>query len=71
LSLEEWRAWQVSVVSAIRAEFRELFSNVHHDEFDWDAWRPLYEEGWLPADAVRQALSPRPESPAISPMAVD
>jgi hypothetical protein len=44
-------------VSTIRLEFRELFASVHHDEFDWDAWRPLYEEGWLPNDAVKQALS--------------
>ncbi len=56
-SLEAWQAWQAGVVSVIREEFRELFASVHHDDFDWDAWRPLYEEGWLPADAVKLALS--------------
>jgi hypothetical protein len=46
----------------IREEFRELFASVHHDDFDWDAWRPLYEEGWLPTDAVKLALSRNSDS---------
>jgi len=54
---EAWHAWQAGVVNVIREEFRELFASVHHDDFDWDAWQPLYDEGWLPADAVKLALS--------------
>jgi hypothetical protein len=57
-----WSRWQDDVVIAIRREFRELFSSVHHNDFDWDAWRPLFDEGYPALTAVQHALS----SPSVT-----
>lgn len=54
---ERWQSWQDEVVLAVRVELQEVFHSVHCDDFDWDAWRPLFEQGYEPSSAVRQALS--------------
>jgi len=56
-SWQAWQAWQAEVVQAVRTELRELFHSVHGDDFDWEAWRPYFDEGHEPHAAVQQALS--------------
>ena len=54
---DEWNTWQTEVVRLVRAELSELAPSIHGDDFDWEAWRFYFDEGYLPADAVKQALS--------------
>ena len=56
-SNEAWSQWQDEVVLVIQHEFRELFAAVHHDDFDWSAWRPLFDVGFPALTAVEHALS--------------
>lgn len=56
-----WTQWKQAIVELIRSNYRELFAHVQLDDIDWDAWRPLYEQGCSPAVAVSIALSPTPE----------
>ena len=58
--VEEWSEWQTDVVNLVRRQFCELLPNIRGDDFDWDAWRSYFVEGYLPRDAVRLALSPVP-----------
>jgi hypothetical protein len=51
-----WQEWQNGVVAVLRADFRELLEDVQFDDVDWDAWRPLYDEGRSPRSAVDRAL---------------
>jgi hypothetical protein len=53
---EHWRCWRRDVVYAIRETFCGLFDQVNEDDVDWDAWRPLYEEGRSPRAAVARAF---------------
>lgn len=57
MNATQWQEWQIDVVNAVRVEFRELFSNIEEDDFDWDAWRFFYEQGYRPLSAVQQAFS--------------
>jgi len=69
-SIDLWRSWQKDVVDVVRQEFRDLFHSMHVDDFDWDAWRPLFEEGLDPRGAVLRAFSrveARFESARIDP----
>ncbi|MES1146897.1 MAG: hypothetical protein ABUL52_00735 [Solimonas sp.] len=52
-----WAIWRANVVAAIRSEYSELFPDLHQEEIDWDAWRPLYEEGHSAQAAVALAMS--------------
>lgn len=52
-----WSEWRASVIAVIRTEYHELFPSLQQDEIDWDAWKPLYEEGYTPQIAVALALS--------------
>jgi hypothetical protein len=52
-----WARWQHGVMSVIRAEFEDLFGYVDRDDVDWNAWRPLYDEGRSPKAAVERAFT--------------
>jgi hypothetical protein len=54
---ESWAEWRRQVVALIRCEFRDALSDIGEDDVDWDAWRPLYEEGCSPRSAVDQAFT--------------
>jgi hypothetical protein len=53
---EHWRCWRRDVVYAIRETFRGLLDHVNEDDVDWEAWRPLYDEGRSPRAAVARAF---------------
>jgi|GEM_PF-978514 hypothetical protein len=55
-SHEHWQAWQHEVLTVIRTDFRNLLDAVEFDDIDWEAWRPLYEQGCSPREAVRNAF---------------
>jgi hypothetical protein len=57
---ETWSDWQYKVVAIIRLEYEEVLSDVENEDIDWDAWRPLYDEGRSPRAAVECALATRP-----------
>lgn len=54
---ENWSDWQYKVVAIIRHEYEEVLSDVENEDIDWDAWRPLYDEGRSPRAAVEWALA--------------
>jgi len=54
---EKWEQWQQSVVITVRCELGALFASVQHKDFDWDAWRSLYDKGYSPQLAVNEAFS--------------
>lgn len=54
--LQPWQQWRAGVVAAIRLELREVLEDVKDADIDWDAWRPLYEEGRSPRAAVDRAF---------------
>lgn len=54
--LQPWQQWRAGVVAAIRLELREVLEDVKDADIDWDAWRPLYEEGRSPRAAVGRAF---------------
>ena len=51
-----WLVWREQVVSFIRADFAEVLQDVGEDDIDWDAWRPLFDQGHSPRSAVDQAF---------------
>lgn len=51
-----WVYWQQEVVETIRDLYHELFSDVEREDIDWDAWRPLFDEGRSPRAAVNCAF---------------
>ncbi len=51
-----WVYWQQEVVETIRDLYHELFSDVEREDIDWDAWRPLFDEGRSPQAAVNSAF---------------
>jgi hypothetical protein len=53
---ESWFDWRLGVVEIIRADFRDVLENVGEDDIDWDAWRPLFEQGRTPKAAVDSAF---------------
>lgn len=53
--LQSWVQWRAGVVAVIRHEFREVLDEVNETDIDWEAWRPLYEEGRSPRAAVDRA----------------
>ena len=44
--------WRRGVVIVIRDAFRGVLDYVSDNDIDWDAWRPLYEQGLSPQAAV-------------------
>ncbi|HEY0939178.1 MAG TPA: hypothetical protein VGE08_03680 [Steroidobacter sp.] len=53
---QTWFEWQQAVVKLIREDFSEVLTEVKEEDVDWDAWRPLYEQGLSPRDAVADAF---------------
>ncbi|MFL6576412.1 MAG: hypothetical protein ACJ8MR_07335 [Povalibacter sp.] len=53
---DPWATWRHQVVVVIRAEFPEILQDVGHDDIDWDAWRPLFDQGLSPTQAVDDAF---------------
>lgn len=54
--LQPWQQWRAGVVAEIQCDFREVLDDVKDADIDWDAWRPLYEEGRSPRAAVDRAF---------------
>lgn len=53
---QSWVQWRAGVVAVIRFDFRDVLQDVKDADIDWDAWRPLYEEGRTPQAAVDRAF---------------
>lgn len=62
--LQSWYEWQQAVVKLIRRDLSEVLTEVGEEDVDWDAWRPLYEQGLSPADAVADAFLVLPRDAA-------
>lgn len=53
---DPWTDWQQHVVALIRDQFHDVLDEVGADDIDWEAWRPLYEQGCSPEIAVDKAF---------------
>lgn len=53
---ESWQQWRSAVVAVIRYDFHDVLDDVGEGDIDWDAWRPLYNEGRSPQAAVDRAF---------------
>lgn len=53
---DSWRDWRRGVVAVIRRDFDGVLDEIEEDDIDWDAWRPLYDEGRTPQAAVDHAF---------------
>ena len=51
-----WCAWRQAVIAAIRIDYADVLDDVDEDDIDWEAWRPLYEDGLSPRAAVDHAF---------------
>lgn len=51
-----WTEWQQTVLHLIRRDFSEVLQEVGEQDVDWDAWRPLYDRGLSPGQAVAEAF---------------
>ena len=51
-----WTEWQQTVLHLIRRDFSEVLQEVGEQDVDWDAWRPLYDQGLSPRQAVAEAF---------------
>lgn len=51
-----WTEWQQTVLALIRRDFSEVLQEVGEQDVDWDAWRPLYDQGLSPRQAVAEAF---------------
>jgi hypothetical protein len=56
MNADAWAQWRQDVVAVIRDDFREVLNDVRDGDIDWDAWRPLYEEGRSAQAAVDRAF---------------
>lgn len=54
--LYSWFQWRASVVAIIRFDFSAILSDIDDRDIDWDAWRPLFDEGRSPQSAVDRAF---------------
>lgn len=53
---DAWTRWRRQVVLEIRAVFPEVLQDIGDADIDWDAWRPLFEQGLTPVAAVDVAF---------------
>jgi hypothetical protein len=53
---DPWVEWQHEIVALIRQDFHGVLENVGQDDIDWEAWRPLFERGCTPKEAVDLAF---------------
>jgi hypothetical protein len=51
-----WESWQRDVVRLLRSDFVEVLHAITPDDIDWSSWRPLYEHGRSPRQAIERAL---------------
>jgi hypothetical protein len=51
-----WFQWRASVVAIIRFDFSGILSDIDDRDIDWEAWRPLFDEGRSPQSAVDHAF---------------
>jgi hypothetical protein len=56
LQVMNWGDWQRCVLDTIQTDFHGVLDRVEWDDIDWDAWRPLFEQGASATDAVRSAF---------------
>lgn len=49
---DTWVHWRAAVVAELRRDLHGVLEELGEDDVDWDAWRPLYEEGRTPRAAV-------------------
>ena len=54
--LYSWFQWRASVVAIIRFDFSSVLPDITDRDIDWDAWRPLFDEGRSPQSAVDRAF---------------
>jgi len=54
--VDTWTEWQEEVVAVLRTDFAAVLEDIGSEEIDWDAWRPYFDEGKAPRDAVRHAV---------------
>jgi hypothetical protein len=54
--VQSWQQWRAGVVDEIRCDLAEVLADVKDADVDWEAWRPLYEEGRSPRAAVDRAF---------------
>lgn len=52
---DTWVHWRAGVVAELRRDLQGVLE-VDEDDVDWDAWRPLFEEGRSPRAAVDRAF---------------
>jgi hypothetical protein len=57
VQIESWNLWQQEVVAVIRADFITVLDDIDADGIDWETWRPFFEEGRSPQDAVKRAFA--------------
>lgn len=57
MAADLWSRWQREVVTTVREHYPDLFQFLRQEDIDWDAWRPLFDEGYDAEQAVNQALS--------------
>jgi hypothetical protein len=53
---ESWQQGRTGVVAVIRYDFRDVLNDVGEADIDWEAWRPLFDEGRTPQAAVDRAF---------------
>lgn len=56
LLMSAWEDWQAGVLAVLRTDFKDVVHDIRYEDVDWDAWRPLYDEGRSPGAAVSRAL---------------
>ena len=56
LAEEGWTRWQAEVLQMIHADFGGVLESVSWDDVDWNAWRPLFDQGYSACEAVRSAF---------------
>ena len=53
---DPWAQWRQQVVAIIRAEYPEVLQDINQEDIDWDAWRPLFDQGLSAPRAVDDAF---------------
>lgn len=56
LLVDRWSDWQQQVIAAIRLDLHDVLEDVGTDDVDWEAWRPLFDEGRSAENAVARAF---------------
>lgn len=54
---ESWPDWQQQVTALIRCDLHDVLADVREEDIDWEAWRPLYDEGRSAQAAVDHAFA--------------